>query len=182
MKGTPVQLTAVIETLDDMREKGIIGESAIGGAVAVAFYYQPIVTNDLDIFFLFDPPQTGIILSLETVYNYFRERGVVFDKEFIFIGDWPVQLIESSHDALWKEGVQKARKFSLGSTEVKVIPPEYLVAMWAQAGREKDIRKIQELDEGGVLDVASVREILDRFGLMATWRKIQGRLPNEYQF
>lgn len=176
------KLATVVEVLDDMRLNEIIGEYAIGGAVAAVLYSQPISTVDLDIFFLFEPPQTGLILSLETIYNYFRNRGFAFDKDFIFIAGWPVQFIESSHDPLWMEGLAKAQTLLVDDREVKVFPPEHLAVMWLQAGRGKDMRKIAEFDEGSVMNAEVLRDILQRFGLIDRWKKIQGELSDEYRF
>lgn len=90
----------VASVLSDMRRQGIIGKYAVGGASVVAFYTEPIATKDLDIFFLFEPPQNNVILSLEPIYNYCRAKGYTFDHEFISIGGWPVQFVESGHDPL----------------------------------------------------------------------------------
>ncbi len=165
-----------------MHVRGIIGEYAVGGASAVAFYAEPIATKDLDIFFLFEPPQSGPILSLESIYNYCRERGYTYDHEFILIGGWLVQFVESSHDQLWKDALANAITFSFDGTELKVLPPEHLAAMWASVARPKDILKIQHFAENEVLKAAELRDILVRFGLVESWRKIQGGLPNELKF
>ena len=85
-----LKIADVGTVLADMRARGVIGRYAIGGASAVAFYTEPISTKDLDIFFVFEPPQNSAILSLEPVYNYCREKGFNYDREFIEIGGWPV--------------------------------------------------------------------------------------------
>lgn len=64
----------VAAVLLDMRKKGVIGKYAVSGESAVAFYTEPIATKDLDIFFLFEPTQSGVILSLEPIYHYCREN------------------------------------------------------------------------------------------------------------
>ena len=177
-----MKLAAVIDALDDMQTKGIIGDYGVGGAVAATLYYQPIATVDLDIFFLFEPPQSGLILSLETIYNYARESGFEVDKDFIYIGAWPVQFIEASHDSLWSEGLRKARSLAVGSSKLKVIPPEYLAVMWIQAGRGKDIRKIQEFDEGSIMERNVLEDLLRRFGFLEKWRVIQHQFSDAYKF
>ena len=63
--GDRIKIADVASVLFDMSNRGVIGRYAVGGASAVAFYTEPIATKDLDIFFLFEPPQTGVILSLE---------------------------------------------------------------------------------------------------------------------
>jgi predicted nucleotidyltransferase len=176
------KLAEVADVLDDMQAKSIIGEFAVGGAVAAVLYSQPITTVDLDIFFLFDPPQEGLILSLETIYNYCREHGYEYDGEFIYIAGWPTQFIESAREPLWNEALARARQIVVDGREINVLPPEHLGAMWLQAGRTKDFRKIEEFDEGSVMDREILRDVLQRFGLMEKWRTIQGRLSDEYHF
>ena len=177
-----LKLIDVTAVLGDMCSKGIIGKYAVGGASAVAFYSEPIATKDLDIFFLFEPPQSGLILSLEPIYNYCLEKGYTYDQEFIIIGGWPVQFVESSHDALWKDALANAKTFSFDGTSIDVLPPEHLAAMWASVARPKDILKIQHFAESDVLEAEKMRKVLNQFGLIDTWRKIQGGLPNDLKF
>lgn len=172
----------VVAVLDDMRIKGIIGKYAVGGASAVAFYSEPIATKDLDIFFLFEPPQGGVILSLEPIYKYCSEKGYMFDHEFVSIGGWPVQFVESSHDPLWSDALANAITFSFDGASIDVLPPEHLAVMWASVARPKDILKIQHFSESGVLGAEKLKKILARFGLVETWRKIQGGLSDELKF
>lgn len=182
MIGGETKFEKVVEVLRDMHRQRIIGSYAIGGAVAASLYYEPISTVDLDIFFVFEPPQKGLILSMEPIYNYVRGHGYEFDKDFIYIDRWPVQFIESSHDPLWIDGLENARSFKVGNAEVKVIPPEHLVIMWAQAGRKKDFAKIDSFEEAGLMDATILRNLLEQFNRLEQWRSIQGRLSNEYKF
>lgn len=123
-----LKLIEVVGVLSDMQAKGVIGKYAVGGASAVAFYSEPIATKDLDIFFLFEPPQTGIILSLEAIYDYCSEKGYSFDHELVSIGGWPVQFVESSHDPLWKDALENAITFTFEGGSIDVLPPHHLAA------------------------------------------------------
>ena len=80
------------------------------------------------------------------------------------------------------EGLSKALEMSLGERRFKVTPPEHLAARWLQAGRPKDIGKIQAFDEALVMDVKILNEVLDRFGLIGPWREIQGGLSDAYRY
>lgn len=177
-----VKLTDVADVLHEMKEKGIIGDYAVGGASAVAFYTEPISTKDLDIFFLFDPPQTGLILSLEPIYTYCREKGFPYNDEFISIGGWLVQFVESGHVPLWKDALANSVRFSFDGVDLNVLPPEHLAAMWATVARPKDILKIQHFVADEVLQTDKLKDLLTRFDLVETWRRIQGGLPNEFRF
>ena len=44
-----------IKVIDRLQKEGIIKEYAIAGGVAAIFYVEPILTYDLDIFFI--PPK-----------------------------------------------------------------------------------------------------------------------------
>ncbi|MEQ1604248.1 MAG: hypothetical protein ABL999_05210 [Pyrinomonadaceae bacterium] len=177
-----LKLIDVASVLSDMKKKGVIGKYALGGASAVAFYAEPIATKDLDIFFLFEPPQNNVILSLEPIYDYCREKGYSFDHEFIDIGGWPVQFVESGHDPLWSDALQHSAPFSFEGESLDVLPAEYLAVMWATVARPKDILKIHHFAEAEVLDSAKLKSILDRFDLMAVWKKIEGGLPDDLKF
>lgn len=177
-----IKIADVASVLLDMREKGVIGKFAVGGASAVAFYTEPIATKDLDIFFVFEPPQTGSILSLEPIYDYCRENGYVYDHEFITIGGWPVQFVESGNDMLWMDAMANSVTFTFDGGSIDVLPPEHLAAMWAVVARAKDILKIQHFAESEVLDATKLKNILSRFNLFEVWRTIQGGLPDELRF
>lgn len=177
-----IKLTDVAIVLRDMQEHGIIGKFAVGGASAVAFYAEPIATKDLDIFFLFEPPQDGALLSLEPIYSYCRKKGYNFDHEFVSIEGWPVQFVEASHEPLWKDALTNSIVFSFEGVSLNVLPPEHLAAMWASVARPKDVLKIQHFAENEVLNPEKMLQVLERFGLVETWRNIQGGLPNELKF
>ncbi|MGB7203059.1 MAG: hypothetical protein WBD16_12475 [Pyrinomonadaceae bacterium] len=177
-----IKLTDVSAALAVMHAKGIIGKYAVGGASAVAFYAEPIATKDLDIFFLFEPPQDNLILSLEPIYDYCRENGYSHDHEFISIGGWDVQFVEAGHDELWKDALADARTFTFDGSSIDVLAPEHLAAMWSSVARPKDILKILHFISYDVLDSAKLKKILERFDMIETWRKIQAGVPDEFRY
>lgn len=182
MTSSSTDLGPVIDVLEDMRRVGIVAGYAIGGAVAGILHYEPISTLDLDIFFVFARRQQAAVLSLEEIYDYAREHEFKFDHEFIYVHGWLVQFVEASHDPLWMEAISTARVLLIDGRDVRVIGPEHLAAMWAQAGRKKDTRKIEMFDEGKVMDSGKLLDVLTRFGLLSKWRSIQSGFSNEYQF
>ncbi|MCC7306280.1 MAG: hypothetical protein IT173_01840 [Acidobacteria bacterium] len=182
MTGDRLKFADVFSVLNDMRANGVIGRYAVGGASAVAFYAEPIATKDLDIFFLFDPPQETAILSLGSIYEYCREKGYKYDHEFISIQGWLVQFVECGNDPLWRDALANSIQFSFEGGSIEVLSPEHLAAMWAVVARPKDILKIQHFAESDVLDPAKLKDILDRFDLLMAWRKIQEGLSDEFRF
>lgn len=175
-------LGAVIDVLDDMRNAAIISDYAIGGAVAAILHNEAISTVDLDIFFFFAEPPTGLILSLEKIYDYARQNNFSVDADFINIHGWLVQFVEASHSPLWTESVKTAETMTIDNRAVKVIDREHLAAMWIYAGRRKDIRKIEMFDEAGIMDSEILSDVLLRFNLLDKWRLQQHNFSDEYQF
>ena len=183
MKDNPLPTTnlgGVIDVLDDMQGIGIIADYAIGGAVAAILHNEPISTIDLDIFFFLAKQPTGLILSLEKIYNYAREKNFSFDKDFINIHGSLVQFVEASLSALWTEAIQNADIMTIDNRAVKVIGKEHLAAMWILAGRRKDIRKIEMFDEAQIMDAEILYEILSRFDLLKQWKAQQHNFSDEY--
>ena len=82
------------------------------------------------------------------------------------IHGWPVQFVEASHDELWAEAIETAEIMEINGREVRVIDPEHLAAMWIQAGRRKDIRKIEMFDEAGKMDSSILKALLESNDLM----------------
>ncbi len=175
-------LGPVIDVLGDMRVAGIFSDYAIGGAVAGIIHNEPFNTIDLDIFFFFLERQTGLIFSLEKIYDYVRVRGFSFDKDFINIHGWPVQFVESSNNNLWAEAVETAIIKTIDARQIKVIDPEHLAAMWILAGRKKDFYKLDQFDEARIMNAEKLRDILVRFDLLEQWRKRQADFSPEYRF
>ena len=171
-----------MDVLEEMRVRRIISKYAVGGAMAGILHDEAISTVDLDIFFFFTDSQTSLILSLEEIYDFSREKGFVFDHEFIHIHGWLVQFVEASNDPLWKEAVEKAVGVNIDDRNVPVIRAEHLVVMWLQAGRTKDMAKIEAFDEGGVLNRDKLADVLERFDMMDRWKAMQPRLSEKYRF
>ncbi len=182
MGDSPLYWSSVIDVLNDMHVRGIISKYAVGGAMAGILHDEAISTVDLDIFFFFTKPQTGLVLSLEEIYEYAKEKGFVFDYEFIHIHGWLVQFVEASLVPLWTEAVDRAESMLIDGRDVPVMRPEHLAAMWLIAGRTKDKVKIEAFDESGVVDREKLSDVLLRFGIMDKWKAIQGTLSPKYRF
>jgi len=62
-------MEATIKIINEMRRKKVIGTYAIGGAVAIIFYVEPVLTYDLDIF-VFLPQTSGWLITISPIYEY----------------------------------------------------------------------------------------------------------------
>lgn len=173
------EIGRVIEVLEDMRQCSVIGKYAVGGAVAAILYDEPISTVDLDIFFISAKPSTALILDMGPIYDYCRERGFSFDHEFIDIFGWLVQFVEASNKQLWLDGINNSRFLRVGDVDVPVVGPEYLLAMWLLAGREKDFDKIGRFLHGELVDTAEFLRLVKKFGLKSEWNTAKHRFIDE---
>ena len=164
------------ETLDAihrMREEGVIGAYAIGGAVGATFYLEPTATMDVDVFVSFKEADSALI-SLAPLYSNLRSQGYESRGEYVLIGGWPVQFLPSA-DALGEEAVAEAVDTEVDGTPTRVMTAEHLVAIALQLGRAKDHARILQFVEAGVLDTARLDAILLRHGLMEKWTRFEQR-------
>ncbi len=175
-------LGEVVDVVKEMMEDGIVMDYAIGGAVAAILHYEPFSTFDLDIFILINDPSDSLVLDMTKIYDFVRTKGFDFDHEFVMIHGWPVQFVEASHDALWVEAVEKAERMEIDAREVNVIDAEHLAAMWIQAGRRKDIRKIEMFDEAQKMNADILKSLLKRYDLLGKWKQSQHNFSDAYQY
>lgn len=157
-----------------MRGEGVIGKYAIGGAFAATLLDEPIATADVDIFFLFERAGEGLVLDMSHIYEFARRRGFKADHEFIVIHGWLVQFVESGADPLWRDAVSAPQIVEVGTVEVPVIKPEFLVAMWLSAGRPKDYEKIARFIESGLVNEKDFF-IVDDYGMKVEWERVRHR-------
>jgi hypothetical protein len=107
---------------------------AIGGGIAATYYIEPVLTYDLDIFFL--PVREGLD-ELAPIYEFARGGGYPEQAEALMIEGFPVQFIPA-YNELVREAVTKATTLRYQSVEAHVVRAEYLVAIALQTGRAKD--------------------------------------------
>lgn len=146
---------AALAAIRELKEEGVVTEYAVGGAMAHAFWSEPTTTFDLDVFVLLQ--SSGIITDLGPIYEWARKRGYREIAEHIEIAGIPVQLIPAY--GLASEAVVNAAELDYEGQPVRVITPEYLIAMYLEPGartRKRLARVGGLLDEGDV-----VRELLD---------------------
>ena len=167
------------ETLSEINalsEAGIIGQSAIGGAMGATFYLEPISTYDLDIFVLFDSP--SLILTLTPIYDFLRARGHEPEGDAINVCGWPVQFLPAESPLL-REAVEQAVTVDFEGVPTHVMTAEHLTAIALQTGRGKDFSRILAFIESGRLDEAKLSAILRTHTLATAWANFETKyLPN----
>lgn len=159
-----------LQVIEEMTRLGIIKAYAIGGGIAATYYIEPVLTYDLDIFFL--PVREGLD-ELAPIYEFARGRGYPEQAEALMIEGFPVQFIPAYND-LVREAVTKATTLRYQSVEAQVVRAEYLVAIALQTGRAKDGERVARLLESGSVDRAALSGILKRYGLIDRLDKLEG--------
>ena len=164
-----------LRVIKEMARQGIIKAYAIGGGIAATYYIEPVLTYDLDIFFI--PAKEGLDV-LAPIYEYAKERGFSTQAESILIEGFPVQFIPAYND-LVREAVENASTLKYRDVEAKVVTAEYLAAIALQTGRAKDRERVIKLLEEADIDRTVFDRILESFGLAEKFKKLEKQLHEE---
>ncbi|GBD03171.1 hypothetical protein HRbin19_00452 [bacterium HR19] len=144
------------EVINELKDKGVIDDYAIGGGIATLFYAEPFLTYDLDIFITIK--QSGKIIDLTPIYDYLKSKGYKWKDEHIVIEGVPVQFIVA--DELEEEGIKNAKGITYEGIPNKVFSSEHLIAIFLRAGREKDIQKVKMLLQQTKINKRRLKNIL----------------------
>ena len=156
--------------IEEMVRLGIIKAYAIGGGIAATYYIEPVLTYDLDIFFI--PAREGLD-ELSPVYEFASVRGYREEAEALLIEGFPVQFIPAYND-LVREAVADPATLKYHDVEAKVVKAEYLAAIALQTGRAKDRERVARLLDGGAVNRSLLAKILEKHGLVEKLKKIEG--------
>lgn len=164
-----------LEVLNELKEKGLIKDCAIGGAIGVLKWVEPFFTRDLDIFIILPSEPSNKIVDLSPIYDYLKSKG--YDEwtgQWIIIGGIPTEFIPAI--GLAKEAVENAQEIEFEGVKIKVIIPEYLIPLLLVASREKDVIKINMLLEQAKLDSKKLNDILLRHSLTNNFKPFMGKI------
>lgn len=162
----------VFQVINSMVEDGVLTTYAIGGAIAATFYLEPFLTEDVDVFIdLAVEPKR--FKELERVYQFLRDKGYKPEGEYVVIETWDVQFLLFDTDPLVGEAVPAANVFDYEGVNVRVMMPEYLVAIMLKTGRPKDYARASAFLEQKKVDVDSLSVLIDRFGLEEQWQRLK---------
>jgi len=157
--------------LRQMHESGVIGDYAIGGAMAATFYIEPISTFDLDVFVALPQTPDSLLVSLAPLYSHLRAQGFKEDKECVIIEGVPVQFLPA-YNPLVEEALKEAIDMDYDGIKVSVFSAEHLAAIALQTGRGKDKARIHSFVESGILCKERLSDILTRHGLEEKWNTL----------
>jgi len=167
-----------LEMINQMQAAGVIGRYAIGGAVGATFYLEPFATQDIDIFVSLQNVSGSPLLSLTPIYEYLTARGCRVEREYLVIGNWPVQFLPPC-DALDEEALAQAIETDVDGIPTRVMTAEHLVAIALRTGRIKDTIRVKLFIESGVLDAVRLDDMLTRHGLLPKWEKLARQYRDE---
>ncbi len=161
-----------LSVLNELKAKGLIRDYAIGGAIAALRWTEPFFTQDLDVFIILEEEtaEEGLII-LSPIYEYLQSKGYVWKGHWIIVEGIPVDIFPA--DVLEREAIGDAEETEYEGVPTKVIRPEYLIALFLRAGRDKDFMKIRLLLEQSEIRREKLQEILGRHGLDEKWRMFE---------
>jgi hypothetical protein len=164
----------VFQLLNAMVRDGEVPDYAIGGAIAAVFYVEPFSTQDIDVFVMMKTERSGLVITIPG-WDYLKEQGYSeLRGEAIVVEDWPVQFIPVSNP-LEEEAYLNAATLDFDGEPVRVILAEHLVAIMLQAGRLKDLARIQMFLVQEAVDNEILRDIITRHNLDKHWTSFQNR-------
>jgi len=161
----------ILQLLNEMETQGLILRYAIGGGMAVVFYAETILTEDVDIFVLLSPTDSPIIV-LTPLYDFFRERGYQVHGLHVDVEGWLVQFLPAESD-LEREALEEAIEVAYGSTKARIVRAEHLIAIKLKVGRPKDLAHVNALLQQAKIDHDYLQKILERHRLTEKWQAFQ---------
>jgi hypothetical protein len=159
-------LRDTLAVINSLETEGVIGKYAIGGAMALLFYVEPILTDDLDIFCYV--PQAGLLEDLSPIYRHLTASGYKPEGECITIEGVAVQFLIPP-TKLVAEALDNATETVVESVPTRVFQYEYLLAIMTETGRPKDRAKIASALESLKPDMSKLNDLLKRYNLSNKW-------------
>jgi hypothetical protein len=99
-------------------------------------------------------------------YAWAKKHGYSTQAEHVVIGEIPVQFLVSS-GPLTDEAIERAATLKFDDTDVRVVRPEYLIAMYLHGSartRQRRERAAVLRDEGNI-DASLLGDLMTRFQL-----------------
>jgi hypothetical protein len=160
--------------LEKMILDGLISGYSIGGATALIYYFEPVQTQDIDVFILLTQ-ESGVLVNLAPIYSFFEKHKCAIKDEYILVDGIPVQFLVPYND-LVTEAVQNSNQVKYGTVKVNLPPLEYLMAIMLQTNRLKDQARLEEINRFGIkYNLKLLLKILSKYKLSDRWSKLKGQ-------
>jgi hypothetical protein len=157
------------QIINGMVTDGVLEAYALGGAMAAIRYVEPFQTEDVDVFVSIAIEGSNLT-PLESVYEYLKQRGYLARDVYIEIEGWDVQFLPV-FDELTDEAVKRPDEVELNGVRVKVMKPEYLVAIMLKTGRLKDLARVKMFFDQKQVDEVKLKDLIARFELEEKWQR-----------
>ncbi len=155
--------------MNSLEKNGLIARYAIGGAVALLFYVEPFLTEDLDIFCHL--PSQGSLVSLAPIYAHLEKLGFRPDGEFMTIEGVLVQFLVPP-TALVEEALENAIETQVEGVFTRVMQYEFLLAIMVETNRPRDRLKLMQALDSADPDQTTLFDILKRYNLLERWHQL----------
>jgi hypothetical protein len=158
------RFASALAVLNEMKSAAVLEEYAVAGAMAIVFWTEPVPTYDLDVL-VWLPPSSSPVVTLG-VYTWLGARGYRAEAEHVVIEGLPVQFLPA-HNALADEALRTAASLDYEGIPVRVVRPEYLIALYLEPGTRTPRRRERAalLAESPRVDQQRLGELLERYGL-----------------
>src|SRR5438132_13104428 len=130
MFGPGESMKRTLEVLNEIVRAGLIEDYAIGRAMAAAFYTEPLLTFDLDVFVALSR-EGEPMKPLSPLYEALRTKGYTEEAECIMIEGVPVQFLPA-YNALVQEALREARQTAYEDVPTRFLRIEHLIAICIQ--------------------------------------------------
>jgi hypothetical protein len=157
--------SAALRAVNSLKAEGVVEDYAVAGAMAILFWTEPVPTYDLDVL-VFLPAADSSLVSLDAIYRWAEKRKYRSDAEHVIVEDVPTQFIPAP-GALADEAIRTAAVLDYEGVPVRVVRPEYLVALYLEPSArtpKREARAAMLLEWPG-LNRAELDEILKRHEL-----------------
>ena len=145
-----------IRRLNRWKQRRLIRDYAIIGAVAATAYIEPRQTHDLDVVILVDTDE-----EYRQTFQALADEAESVEGKRLVIDGVPVQVFPSTVMPLYRDAVENARKVRMGSSQARVAPAEHLVLLSLLANRDWDGVRVRQLML--CIDEARLNSLLRRF-------------------
>jgi hypothetical protein len=164
-EGDMARFADTLRALNAMKMDGVIEDYAVAGAMALMFWTEPVPTYDLDVL-VFLPQASEPLISLEPIYRWTNARGYPSQDEHVIVEGVPTQFVPSPN-VLADEAIESAETLDYEGTAVRVVRPEYLIALYLEpaARTPKRRERAAGLLEWPGLNRERLDAILARHGL-----------------
>jgi hypothetical protein len=172
-----MNIKEIVSTINEMQTAGVIGQYAIGGAVAATFYMdEPDTTDDVDVYIVLNPAPGQLLVSLDPIHNYLAARGFQLDAEgYSVLFDWKVQFLPADKPLL-KEALEQSVERDLEGVPMRIFSAEHLAAIAFELGRPKDKLRLPRFLEAKLFNESRFSEIIERHGLLDRWVKFRKQI------